>query len=201
MPTVWGICGAIGAGKSATAAAMAKYLPGCRVESFASPVKDIVASAFDWPRGYLDGKTSDDRAWRERADPYWTAQLGRPITPRWAMQFFGTEVLRNRIDIDFMVRKAERAITHAPESCRHLVFADVRFPNEVAMIRKHRGMIIKVVLQPPRLHLPEVLKHESENALPDDVHDFVLTHRGNAIQLMEALTAILSSWGYEPPDT
>ena len=69
---VFGVIGANGSGKDT----IAKFLidtRGFRKVSFAKPLKDIAAIAFDWDRDMLEGVTKESREWREKVDPFWGA--------------------------------------------------------------------------------------------------------------------------------
>lgn len=57
------------------------------------------------------------------------------------MQVFGTDVVRNRIQQDFWVRELERRL----EGLDRVVVADVRFPDEAALILNRGGVMWKVV--------------------------------------------------------
>ena len=88
-----GICGLIGSGKGT----VADYLIGqhnFQKISFADKLKDAVAEMFEWPRPMLEGVTPQSRGWRERPDVFWSNELGREITPRYVLQIFGTECMR-----------------------------------------------------------------------------------------------------------
>ncbi|HLL28610.1 MAG TPA: deoxynucleotide monophosphate kinase [Xanthobacteraceae bacterium] len=63
-------------------------------------------------------------------------------TPRWAMQTLGTEWGRDIIAPDLWTRAWESAAAKAGGF--GVTCDDVRFPNEVAMIRKNGGIIIRI---------------------------------------------------------
>ena len=88
-----GICGLIGSGKD-TVANLLIHNHDFHKTSFADKLKDAVASMFDWDRYMLEGKTEPSRKWRESPDPFWSKEIGRDITPRYVLQRFGTECMR-----------------------------------------------------------------------------------------------------------
>ena len=134
-----GICGWAGAGKD-TAANYLVGWHGFRRDSFAGALKDAVASVFGWDRELLEGLTTEARAWREQVDPWWAERLGMPhLTPRWVLQYWGTEVCRQGFHDDIWIAALENRLR---QRTGHTVISDVRFPNEVAAIRNAGGRIV-----------------------------------------------------------
>ena len=142
-----GICGLIGSGKD-TAADYLVNFHGYRRESFAASLKDAVANVFGWDRMLLEGRTSQSREWREQPDEWWSERLGRTITPRWVLQYWGTEVIRNGFHDDMWIASLENKIRNSRDN---VVITDCRFPNEIDAIRKQGGRIIWIQRGP----LPE----------------------------------------------
>jgi len=134
-----GICGFIGSGKD-TAANYLVGWHGFRRDSFAGALKDAVAAVFGWDRELLEGLTTEARAWREQVDPWWAERLGMPnLTPRWILQYWGTEVCRTGFHDDIWIAALENRLR---TRAGHTVISDVRFPNEVASIRNAGGRIV-----------------------------------------------------------
>lgn len=134
-----GICGFIGSGKD-TAANYLVGWHGFRRDSFAGALKDAVAAVFGWDRELLEGLTTEARAWREQVDPWWAERLGMPhLTPRWVLQYWGTEVCRQGFHDDIWIAALENRLR---SRTGHTVISDVRFPNEVHAIRNAGGRII-----------------------------------------------------------
>jgi hypothetical protein len=134
-----GICGFIGSGKD-TAANYLVGWHGFRRDSFAGALKDAVAAVFGWDRELLEGLTTEARAWREQVDPWWAERLNMPhLTPRWILQYWGTEVCRQGFHDDIWIAALENRLR---TRAGHTVISDVRFPNEVASIRNAGGRII-----------------------------------------------------------
>ena len=134
-----GICGFIGAGKD-TAADYLVGFHGFRRDSFANTLKDAVSAVFGWDRELLEGRTPEARAWREQIDPWWATRLNMPnLTPRWVLQYWGTEVLRQHFHDDIWIAALESRLSKRTD---HTVISDVRFPNEVKAIKAQGGKII-----------------------------------------------------------
>lgn len=134
-----GICGLIGSGKD-TAADYLVGFHGFRRDSFAATLKDAVSAVFGWDRELIEGRTPEARAWREQVDEWWAARLGMPhLTPRWILQYWGTDVLRNHFHDDIWIAALESRLARRSD---HTVISDVRFPNEVKAIRAQGGKIV-----------------------------------------------------------
>jgi hypothetical protein len=110
--------------------------------SFASSLKDAVAAVFGWNREYLEGSTRASREWREKVDPWWSKRLNMPhLTPRWVLQYWGTEVCRNGFHNDIWVSSIENKLRLTAED---IVITDCRFINEVNAIKQAGGTTIRV---------------------------------------------------------
>ena len=145
-----GITGVIGRGKDTVANMFVER--GCAHDSFASPVKDVCASIFGWPRDMLEGDTVESRDFRETPDMFWTKKLGVPhFTPRLALQLLGTEVLRNHFAPDIWINSLEYRIRKQNLEAPCTVISDARFRNELDLIKNMGGIVIWV----QRGELPE----------------------------------------------
>lgn len=169
-----GITGFIGSGKD-TAANFLVAQHGFKRDSFAGALKDAVASVFGWDRELLEGLTSEARAWREQVDPWWSKRLKMPhLTPRWVLQYWGTDVCRYGFHDDIWIAALENRLRHRTGNT---VISDVRFPNEITAIRKAGGIVVWV----QRGELPEwydcALRenttHEDEQWLLEDAHQLM----------------------------
>ena len=136
-----GVCGFIGSGKD-TIADYLVNVHGFRRESFANTLKDAVAAVFGWDRVMLEGRTKEAREWREQVDPWWAERLGIPtLTPRWVLQYWGTEVCRKGFHDDIWIASVENKLRRSKDN---IVISDCRFPNEIASIKQAGGNIICV---------------------------------------------------------
>jgi hypothetical protein len=101
-----------------------------------------VAAVFGWDRELLEGRTKQSREWREQVDLFWADRLKMPkLTPRWVLQYWGTEVCRRAFHDDIWVASLENRLRQSKDD---IVITDCRFPNELKAIRKAGGKIIRV---------------------------------------------------------
>jgi hypothetical protein len=136
-----GVCGLIGAGKDT----MADYLVNIhqfRRESFANTLKDAVSAVFGWDRDLLEGRTRHSREWREQVDAWWADRLNMPeLTPRWVLQYWGTEVVRRSFHDDTWIASLENRLRKTTDD---VVISDCRFPNEIGAIKRAGGLVVRV---------------------------------------------------------
>lgn len=136
-----GFVGFIGCGKD-TAADYLVNFHGFRRDSFANTLKDAVAAVFGWDRTLLEGRTKEAREWREQPDEWWSQRLGMPnLTPRWILQYWGTDVLRNHFHDDIWIASLENKMRKTKD---HIVISDVRFPNEIKAIHNAGGLVVRI---------------------------------------------------------
>lgn len=197
-----GICGFIGSGKDT----IADYLVNShefRRESFANTLKDAVSKVFGWDRELLEGRTKQAREWREQVDPWWSERLNMPnLTPRWVLQYWGTEVCRKGFHDDIWIASLENKLRNSTDN---IVISDCRFPNEITSIRNAGGIVVRVVRGPEpewyqsainfndgqrnmswalsRAHLDRLKIHASETAWVGTKFDAVLDNNGTLDEL------------------
>jgi hypothetical protein len=136
-----GVCGFIGSGKDTVADYLVNFHE-FRRESFASTLKDAVAAVFGWDRTLLEGRTKEAREWREQVDPWWAERLAIPtLTPRWVLQYWGTEVCRRSFHDSIWIASLENKLRNSKD---HVVISDCRFPNEIKSIKESGGKIVWV---------------------------------------------------------
>jgi hypothetical protein len=140
MAKIIGIVGLIGAGKDTVADYLVNFHQ-FRRESFANSLKDAVSQVFGWPRDLLEGRTKESRDWRETRDEWWSKRLGRDVTPRWVLQYWGTEVVRKGFHDDMWVASLEHRLLNSQND---IVITDCRFPNEIKAIRAAGGKVVRV---------------------------------------------------------
>jgi len=136
-----GITGLIGSGKDTIADYLTTY-HGFKRISFAASLKDAVASVFGWDREMLEGTTKTSREWREQKDDWWSNRLDTEITPRWVLQYWGTEVCRKSFHEDIWVASLEHKLLKSKDD---VVITDCRFINEVNAIKNAGGITIRVI--------------------------------------------------------
>ena len=133
-----GVVGLIGSGKG-TVSDRLEQKHNFRKDSFAKSLKDAVSSMFNWDREMLEGKTDESRAWREKPDVFWSKRFGKDVTPRWVLQYFGTEVMRQGMHDTIWIDSCLARYKGEPT-----VISDTRFENEIKTIRESGGKIILV---------------------------------------------------------
>ena len=174
-----GICGFIGSGKDTVADYLVNFHE-FRRESFASTLKDAVAAVFGWDRTMLEGRTKEAREWREQVDPWWAAKLDMPtLTPRWVLQYWGTEVCRKAFHDDIWIASLENKLRNSRDN---IVISDCRFPNEIESLKRAGGNIVWV----------------QRGTLPDWYSDAVSANQGNNVGLnaMKMRKIHASEWAW-----
>ena len=137
-----GVCGFIGSGKDTVADYLTNF-HGFRRESFANSLKDAVAQVFGWDRTMLEGRTKQAREWREQVDLWWSERLNMPnLTPRWVLQYWGTEVCRRAFHDDIWIAALENKLRNSTDD---IVISDCRFPNEIKSIKDAGGIVVRVI--------------------------------------------------------
>jgi hypothetical protein len=140
MSQIIGIVGFIGSGKDTVADYLVNF-HGFRRESFANSLKDAVSTVFGWDRELLEGRTKQSREWRETRDEWWTTRLKKDITPRYVLQYWGTEVVRKGFHDDMWVASLENRLRSSTDD---IVITDCRFPNEIKAIRSAGGKVVRI---------------------------------------------------------
>ena len=140
MSQIIGIVGFIGSGKDTVADYLVNFHRFKR-ESFANSLKDAVSQVFGWDRELLEGRTQESREWRETKDEWWSKRLKRDITPRYVLQYWGTEVIRKGFHDDMWVASLEHRLLNTKND---IVITDCRFPNEINAIRAAGGKLVRI---------------------------------------------------------
>jgi hypothetical protein len=191
-----GLCGLIGSGKN-TAAEHLIDEHAYESISFAETLKDAASSIFGWNRTMLEGATAEARAARETKDEWWSDRLGFDVSPRYMLQFMGTEVMRNNLHNDIWALSVERKLIQQAieRPSQNFVISDVRFPNEVDMIRRLGGRIWHI----QRGDLPEWFGkndpsiHESERAWNNTMFDATIYNNGSIEQMCGTIDVLLDN--------
>lgn len=214
-----GVVGFIGAGKG-TVGEMLVNNHEYETESFAKSLKDAAASIFGWPRDMLEGDTKESRFWREQPDRFWSDTLDiKNFTPRQALQYLGTDACRKVFGDQIWTASVEKRWREAGKP--NTVITDCRFPNEIEMIRKNKGKVIRVKRGPDpswyqlmlfhnkgysseddikninKMRITDQIPHESETAWLGCQLDEVFTNEGT-LQDLETLIATYVGGTYQP---
>jgi hypothetical protein len=205
-----GVCGFIGSGKDT----IADYLVNIhqfRRESFANTLKDACAAVFGWDRTMLEGRTKQAREWREQVDEWWSKRLEQVITPRWVLQYWGTEVCRRAFHDDIWIASLENKLRTSQDD---IVISDCRFPNEISAIRDQGGIVVRVIRGPEPAWYDDAVAmnrgpernilwatakqrmenhniHASETAWVGTGFDAVIDNNGTMDQLFQQITDLL----------
>jgi len=122
-------------------------------ESFAWPLKEYIGRQIC---GFNDRQLYGDL--KEVIDPEWG------MTPRQMLQLIGTDALRKVVHDDFWIIPMKRKIREHIKNNKSVVISDVRFPNEVKLIREFGGLVIRIDRTNPD-KISGVEKHSSETEL------------------------------------
>lgn len=197
--TIIAICGFQSSGKDTIAEHLVAN-HGFKKLSFASILKDIVALMFDWPRDKLEGLTKEDRIWREVIDPWWANELNMPnLTPRYVLQYFGTELFRVHWHQDIWLKVVEKQLTKH----NNIIITDCRFPNEMKMLKRYNAKMIHVHRNMPEwfqsyqlgtTEIEETQKlHISEKEWIRSQPDYVIHNDGTLNELYEKSSSIVNT--------
>ena len=182
-----GIVGLISSGKGTVADRLVEQ-HGYKKDSFAKSLKDAVASMFNWDRSMLEGDTKSSRHWREQPDKFWSKRFGKDVTPRWVLQHFGTEVMRQNMHDAIWIDSCLMRYKGEPT-----VIADTRFQNELKMIQKSGGKLILVKRGelPTREEMKQKGAHTSEWDWMGWDFDVVIENNGTKQDLYKKVDALI----------
>lgn len=179
-----GLVGSIGSGKD-TAADFLVNSYGFRRESFAASLKDVLSAVFGWDRELLEGKTPESRDWRNQIDQWWSQRLSiENFTPRWALQNWGTEVVRNHFHKEIWIASLENKLRNYTGN---VVISDARYSNEIESIQQQGGIIVKIN-RDTLSNLPTTIQtHSSEQEWTLRKPDFIIDNNGTVEELYSQL--------------
>ena len=176
-PILVGLCGSAGVGKSTIADRLVKQHHFSRMP-FGFALKQVCEYLFDFSEEQLYGDKKEEID--ERYD----------FSPRYAMQYLGTDVFRTmcpNIWIDCLKRRYV-ACKDQMDPITRVVIDDVRFPNEVDFIHEWGGIVIKIVSPDAseilsadrRIHASEATLGGYDFVVPN-AHSVHITHPVGAI--------------------
>jgi hypothetical protein len=152
-----------------------------KIYNFADPLKeDICIKLLGMSREQCYG---DDEYKNQVTDLEWE---GKKLTAREVMQFVGTDVFRKMKQNIWAEATINRIKNEKP---RLAIIADCRFPNEVEIVKKAGGVVIKLMLNPFNSD------HASEVALDPEQYapnNFDLVVFNNNLSIPDKNYAILS---------
>lgn len=187
-PLLIGLSGKSGSGKS-TAADYLTLGYGYQQFAFADALKDAAGVAFGFSEEQLDGVL------KEVIDTRWG------VSPRWCMQWLGTEILRSRWP-DIWIRHLRQDILDflSLNGQKPVVVTDVRFRDEAEALKRWGAVLVRIEqgeehrLQNCATGMPG---HSSETDLDDygrlEGWDYVILNQGTEKQLFKYLDAIIDA--------
>lgn len=181
LPKIIAICGHKMSGKDT----LAKYI----IEKYnykhikiASKLKDTMKLLF----GFTDEQLEVNK---ETIDPRWQ------ITPRQAMQYFGTDIMQFHIkhllpnmERKFWIKSIVTEIDSCPDPELCFVISDLRFLHEYNELTKYDLKVIQV----DRFHKHD--PHLSENEYKSIPYNVLLKNTGTESDLRTAFDAELNKW-------
>lgn len=173
-----GLCGFAQSGKDTAAGFLVDRFNWTRV-AFADALRDVLyalnplVTQSDWPEILRVQDIVDSVGWDKAKVEYEEI--------RGLLQRLGTEAGRQIIDENLWVGMGEDKIERANGP---VVVTDCRFPNEIALIRRRKGLMIWV----EREGVGAVNSHASEHSVTKADCDLVLTNNGTIEDLYNSLS-------------
>lgn len=178
-PVIIAICGAKRSGKDVLADHLVNHYHYEKIK-IAEPLKHIVNQLFNFtPVQTGEGDEKDE------LDPRWG------ITPRQALQFFGTEIMQFKIQelLPNIGRKFWiSGLTAKLSPDQKYVISDLRFYHEYEELAKHNAYIIKVSRPSNSMCDP----HSSEEEYKKIPHDLFITNDADIKSLLIKLDDALA---------
>ena len=176
------ISGKIGSGKDTIADIIMQYTPYHRwqVKKFAGKLKDIAEILTGVPKINFE----DQEFKQQDMGPEWG------MTYRDLLQKLGTEAMRSGLHKNVWVNAlfADFNIDE-DEQIHYWIITDSRFPNELAAVKKHNGITIKVIRDSGNTI---GITHTSETALDNYTEwDYVIDNNGTLEELKTQVLSIL----------
>ena len=178
LPRIIALCGRKQVGKDVVANYLATRY-GYKNVKFAEPLKDALQALFKFTHTQIEID-------KETIDPFWG------VSPRQAMQFFGTEIMQfeiNRlipgIGRDFFVKSLLARHPTGP-----IVISDMRFTHEYNAIKRvaaNDSIIIKIIKD-----TNDICDHISETELNSIKGDYTINNSGSIQELYEKVEKIIN---------
>jgi hypothetical protein len=151
------------------------------IVSFAGQLKEIVSRLLNIPYDLLE-----DQEFKSK--PLWVhPNSGIDITPRYILQFLGTELGRE-LHPDIWIKALEKR--YPRDIFKNLIITDVRFLNETKFIKENNGIIIRV----NRPGLVSNDTHPSETSLDNYNFDIVIENDSTVENLIEKVKDVLTKY-------
>jgi hypothetical protein len=185
-----GITGNIGSGKDTVGEAIAGWFRHEIVKlSFATRLKQMLATMLDVPYEMMEGVTEHSRQWREEK----FEDLG--CSPRDLMLTLGTEWGRDMVHPDVWVLLVQDQFDHGITPAG-AYFTDVRFENEAKWIKSRGGIVIGT--HKPGSNEP-MINHRSEAGVPSKYIDAKISaEHGDINGLQSEALKVIKELGCHP---
>ena len=183
MPKIIAICGAKRSGKDVLADYLVKKYNYERL-AFADPLKLTVKNLFNFDDDQLGIGEDKGTDKKDIIDERWG------ITPRAALQFFGTEIMQEKIQEllpnikrNFFANTLKNHIENAEEG-KKFVISDLRFIHEYDMLANlsniaHKDKMIIRVIRPSKNRIREQEPHISEVEYTNIPYDIIMINNGS----------------------
>ena len=196
MPKIIAICGAKRSGKDVLADHLVKKYNYERL-AFADPLKLAVKSLFNFDDnqvGIGEDKGTDKK---DIIDERWG------ITPRAALQFFGTEIMQEKIQEllptikrNFFANTLKNYIENAEEG-KKFVISDLRFIHEYDILANlsniaHKDKMIVRVIRPSKNRTKEQETHISELEYTNIPYDIIMINNGSIDEYISRFEKLIS---------
>lgn len=145
--------------------------------NFATPVKQICCMMYG-----LSRLECNDPILKEKVLVRWPYQ-----SPRFLLQEFAQEMARDRYP-DIWVNYWERVLNSAVWDADYVIVTDLRYPNEMEILKKRNAFVIKV----ERPELKQIDRHASESYYDMLQEDYRLVNKGDFNYLQEVVEELLT---------
>lgn len=180
------------------------------IKKFADKLKDIICILINCTREQLEDESFKNT---ELSEEWWywkeniTGKIVKPFkekeindfilvkpTPRFLLQFIGTDLLRNQLHPEIWVNSlmnkyfcVQSDLAPNGIDCPNWIITDVRFLNEMEAVKKRDGITIRVNRDLEK----SKDEHESETELDNVEFDYVIDNNGTIKELIEKVRQIL----------
>ncbi len=196
MPKIIAICGAKRSGKDVLADYLVKKYNYERL-AFADPLKLVVKKLFNFDDDQVGIGEDEGTDKKDIIDERWG------ITPRAALQFFGTEVMQEKIQEllpnikrNFFANTLKNHIENAEEG-KKFVISDLRFIHEYDMLANisnigHKDKMIIRVIRPSKHRTKEQEPHISEVEYTNIPYDIIMINNGSIDEYISRFEKLIS---------
>lgn len=158
-------------------------------KKIAGPLKDSIGKLFGFNEDQLNGDL------KEEIDSYWK------ITPRMVLQFFGTEIMQEKInDIlpverKFFVKCFDRWYS-SQNTQSNIVISDIRFQHEVDYIKENNGIVIKINRDTIKDNFSTHISELGIDSIASSDIDYIINNNGTIEDLHENINDIMEKLNF-----